>query len=362
MGILLFTGFPGFLGSALLPRVLSRAPEHRAACLVQSKFADLARRRARELETTHKEIEGRIDLVEGDITLPGLGLKTPAGFDRSVVEIYHLAAIYDLGVKREFAMKINVEGTRRVLDFAGECPALKRFQYISTCYVSGTHHGDFSESHLDCGQRFHNFYEETKFLAEVDVQKRMRQGLPTTIYRPAIVVGDSTTGSTQKYDGPYSLIRLLLRQPKMAVMPMIMGAGKAEVNVVPRDFVLDAMTFLSGRPESRDCVFQLADPNPLTVNEMLEELTRATGRRVVRIPLPLGLAKFSLRYVPGVEWLLQIPPDSLEYFMHPGHYLTAETQAALASGGIRCPRFPEYAGRLVKFVEAHPEIGAAAMA
>src|SRR5204862_3895812 len=114
---------------------------------------------------------------------------------------HHLAAIYDLSVPRELGMRVNVDGTRHVLDFAERCRALRRFQYISTCYVSGHHDGVFRETDLDVGQRLNNFYEETKFLAEVEVRKR--SGLPATVSRPSVVVGDSVTGATQKFDGPY---------------------------------------------------------------------------------------------------------------------------------------------------------------
>lgn len=362
MGTLFFTGFPGFLGGELLPRLLARSPERRAACLVQSKFAGLARQRAQELEAAFPKIRGRIDILEGDITQPGLGLGTAADLRSGIVEIFHLAAIYDLSVGRDIAMRVNVQGTRHVLELACDCPALERFQYVSTCYVSGTHEGFFSEADLDRGQRFHNFYEETKFLAEVEVQKRMREGLPVTIYRPAIVVGDSGTGTTQKYDGPYSVIRLLLRQPKIAILPTVGKLSRTEVNVVPRDFVLDAIMFLSGCPESKNRVYHLADPKPLTAEQMLREFARATGRSVIRVPVPLRAAKLLLAHVPGMQYLIGIPPDTLDYFVHPGRYATSATQAALQAGGIRCPRFPEYVGRLVEFVIAHPEVGSAAMA
>jgi thioester reductase-like protein len=360
MKILFFTGFPGFLGAELLPRVLARCPGQRAACLVQSKFVALARQRVASLEAAYPDLAGRIDLVEGDITQPGLGLAS-ADLRLEVGEIYHLAAIYDLSVRRDFAMRINVAGTNNMLEFAAGCPALERFQYVSTCYVSGTHRGPFSEQDLDRGQRFHNYYEETKFLAEVEVQKRMRGGLPATIYRPAVVVGDAATGATQKYDGPYPVIRLLLRQPRVALLPVV-GDRKAEVNVVPRDFVIEAITYLSGRPESLGQVYQLADPEPLTVEEMIQVMGRITGRKVVRIPLPLGVAKFSLGHVPGVYSLIRIPASAVDYFVHPGHYATERTQAALAAGGIRCPRLKEYIDRLVEFVLAHPEVGSEAMA
>src|SRR6185295_13240080 len=104
---------------------------------------------------------------------------------------------------REVGMRVNVDGTRHVLDFAAAQPSLERLHYVSTCYVSGRYQGVFAESDLEKGQTFNNYYEETKYLAEVEVQRRMREGLPATIYRPSVVVGDSTSGATQKYDGPY---------------------------------------------------------------------------------------------------------------------------------------------------------------
>ncbi|HSP35304.1 MAG TPA: SDR family oxidoreductase, partial [Thermoanaerobaculia bacterium] len=190
MPTIFLTGFPGFLGSELLPRLLRREPGLRARLLVQPKFAPLARERAASLGN-------RVEIVEGDIT------KRLTVSADDVVEIWHLAAIYDLGVQREFAMRVNVDGTRNVLEFAQRCASLRRFHYFSTCYVSGRYDGTFRETDLERGQTFNNYYEETKYLAEVDVQSRMRAGLPATIYRPSIVVGDSATGATQKYDGPY---------------------------------------------------------------------------------------------------------------------------------------------------------------
>ena len=360
MSTILFTGFPGFLGIELIPRILARNPEAHVACLVQSKYAGLARERAQQLAVIHPELNGRLQMIEGDITQPGLGTAA-AEVKAKVTEIFHLAAVYDLSVGRDFAVRVNVDGTRHMLDFAESCPALRRFQYVSTCYVSGKHPGEFSESDLDVGQAFNNFYEETKFLAEVEVQKRMCAGLPVSIYRPAVVVGDSTTGATQKYDGPYFAMQLLLRQPKIALMPVIGEVHKTELNFVPRDFVVNAIAFLSGKANGGGHVFHLADPKPLTVDQILHELARVTERKIIRVPVPLSLAKISIKHMPAIEGLMRIPAETLDYFVHPVRYGTAQTQAALQGSGIRCPRFPEYAGVLVKFMRAHPEIGSAAM-
>jgi thioester reductase-like protein len=361
MATIFFTGFPGFLGVELLPRVLGRRRDDRAVCLVQPKFAALARAKADALVAGDATLGGRIALVEGDITRRGLGLEDADALAADVVELWHLAAVYDLGVPREVGMKVNVEGTRNVLDFAERCPNLSRFQYVSTCYVSGRHAGIYTEDDLEKGQKFNNFYEETKYLAEVDVRARMSRGLPATIYRPAVVVGDSATGATQKYDGPYFVIQWLLRQPfDLAVMPTV-GDLRAEFNVVPRDFVLSAIAYLSGRPESKGKTYQLADPAPLRVSQILTETARATGKRLVRVPLTRNLAKAAIEHVPGVYQLMRIPAPAIDYFVHPTHYDTRNVQADLQGSGISCPPFPSYVDQLVAFMRAHPEIGSAAM-
>jgi len=354
----LMTGFPGFLGSALLPEILRRTGG-RAVCLVQPKFAALATQRVEELSAAEPSLAGRIDLAEGDITIAGLGLDEQL-LDQ-VTEAWHLAAVYDLAVKRDLGLRVNVDGTRNVLDALERCPKLERLHYFSTCYVSGRYAGPYAEDDLEVGAPFNNFYEETKHLAEAEVRRRMAAGLPATIYRPSIVVGDSRTGETQKYDGPYYVIQWLLRQPRFAVMPMAGDPTATTVNVVPRDFVIAAAAYLSGHPGSRGRTYHLADPHPLTVAEMSATLAQATERRLLTVPVPRAIAKEALARVPGAYWLLRIPPESVDYFAHPTHYLTDHLRADLTGSGIEPPSFQSYAGNLVAFMRAHPDLGAAAM-
>ena len=337
MRSILFTGYPGFLGSALLPLVLNRAPGTTALCLVQPKFAALARERAAPLGD-------RVRIVEGDITRP-VEL-SPAGIE----EIYHLAAVYDLSVARDFGMRVNVDGTRHMLDFASACASLRRFHFVSTCYVSGRYDGIFREDDLDVGQRFNNFYEETKFLAEVEVRKR--RTLPYTIYRPSVVVGDSKTGETQKFDGPYYIIQWILRQPRVAFLPVVLGQKKCRFNTVPRDFIVNAIDYLSTRGGA---CYQLADPSPPAVDELIDAIAVASGRTILRVPLPLAIAKLGAP-------LLRIPSAAVNYLTHPTAYDTTNAERGLAGSGISVPRFSDYVKRLVEFAQAHPEIAATGMA
>lgn len=363
MSTIFLTGFPGFIGSALIKRLLDRYPaEVTVTCLIQPKFRVLAEQRIKELEVGRPEWQGRILLCEGDITLPELGLGPRlVGLQDEIIEIFHLAAVYDLGVGRELAMRVNVNGTRNMLNFAEICPNLHRFQYISTCYVSGRYNGGFTEEMLIVNQQFNNHYEETKYLAEVETQKYLKAGLPITIYRPSIVIGDSQTGATQKYDGPYYVLQWILRQWRLAVVPVSGDTRLYEVNVVPRNYVVDAIAYLSGLEKSQGQVYHLCDPKPLTVDELLDEIGRATGRKLLRVPLPKIVAKGALEYLPGVQWLTRIEPEAVEYFTQPTRYTCTNTLRDLAGSGIICPRIPEYLNRLIAFMEAHPNIPSTAM-
>jgi nucleoside-diphosphate-sugar epimerase len=349
MAAIFFTGFPGFLGSELLPRVLSRGDDH-ALCLVQPKFRALAEQRARELN-----LGNRIRLVEGDLTQPLDHIDVS-----EVREIHHLAAVYDLSVARDLGMRVNVTGTQRVLDLAERAPRLERLHYVSTCYVSGRYPGVFTEDDLEKGQRFNNYYEETKQLAEVEVRKRMSR-IPVTVYRPSVVVGDSHTGATQKFDGPYFVMQWLMRQPRIAVLPVIGRPSRYTFNVVPRDFIIRALEHLTALKDNIGRTYALADPSPLTVDETIDTIGAAAGRKVLRIPLTKMMAKGSLQYVPGVYRLMRIPPAAVDYFVHPTTYDTTNATRDLAAAGIVAPRFRDYAPRLAEFVRAHPEIGSAAM-
>jgi thioester reductase-like protein len=364
MTMVFLTGFPGFLGSALVERLLERyPPEVTITCLVQKKFRGQAEARAAALLAGRAGEAGRIRLIDGDITVPDLGLgeERPA-LQQDTVEIFHLAAVYDLGVARDLAMRVNVDGTHNVLRFARGCRDLQRFHYTSTCYVSGRYPSIFRESDLSVSQTFNNYYEETKYLAELEVQQAMAGGLPATVYRPSIVTGDSHTGATQKYDGPYYYIRWILKQPEeVAVLPMVGRPDVARVNIVPRDYVIDAIAYLSALEQSAGKVYQLCDPAPPTVSEMVDAIAEATGRRIVRVPLPKAMAKSSLEHLPGMEALMGIEPESVDYFVQTTTFSCESTLTDLQGSGISCPPFTSYVANLVSFVRENPEIPSQAM-
>jgi thioester reductase-like protein len=361
MPALLMTGFPGFLGSALLGRLLDRRPEAHAVCLVQDRHLAAARERLAEIEAVGPHVAGRVDLVVGDVTAPGLGIAAAdAPLLEDLTEIWHLAAVYDLAVGEEVAHRVNVVGTDRVLDLCRSLPNLERLHYVSTCYVSGRYDGEFQEDDLDVGQAFRNHYESTKYDAEMLVRKAMAAGVPATIYRPGIVVGDSRTGATQKYDGPYFLATFLRRQPPIAVVPSVADPDRVRFCLVPRDFVIDAMDQLSVMPESLGRTYALTDPSPPTARELVAAFARRLRKRVVWVPLPLSLTRAAVS-LPLAERLMGLPVEALDYFASPTTYATTNTVRDLAGTGVTCPRFEDYADRLLDFMVEHPELSSAAM-
>jgi thioester reductase-like protein len=346
----LFTGFPGFIGVRLLPRLLELHPGTRAVCLVQPRFQAAAHDAIAGLEHSHPHTRGRLQTVAGDITEPGLGLAAAESrrLQGTLVAAYHLAAVYDLAVSRELGVRVNVEGTRNVLAFLSEARRLERLHYVSTAYVSGTHRGLFRETDLEVGQSFKNFYEETKYLAEVEV---VRSALPATVYRPAIVVGDSRTGETAKFDGPYFTLTAMERTPSPGVFLKI-GAGGNPANLVPVDFVVEALARLSATAGSRGLTYHLTDPQPPSVLEVARLFARELGKSFVYVPVPLALAKAALS--PSlVQRALGMPVQTLDYFDNPCRYDTSQAGRDLAAVGVVCPRLEDYVSRLVAFYREH---------
>ena len=347
---ILFTGFPGFIGARLLPRILELKPGARVECLVQEKYLSTARTAVEVIEAQHKHARGRIGLVPGDVTVRDLGLSASNArqLRRHLGEAYHLAAVYDLAVSREVGRRINVEGTKNVLDFLEPAPRFERLHYVSTAYVSGTARGTYRESDLDVGQGFKNFYEETKFQAEVEVA---RSRVPRTIYRPGVVVGDSKTGETAKFDGPYYVLGLMERLPSPGVF-FRLGFGYGTVNIVPVDFVVEALASLSASPASAGKTYHLCDPQPHSPGEIAEMFAEAIGKSFVQVPVPMRVAKalFSPR---PVQRFFGMPQEALDYFDDPVRHDTTQASQDLGELGIECPRLAEYIPRLVAFYRDH---------
>lgn len=318
--------------------------------LVARARADIAR----IVETTAVDSES-FHVVEGDITREGLGLSAEdAELARGeTTMLFHLAAVYDLAVRRDTALSVNVEGTRNVNEFARGLKRLRRYHYVSTCYVAGKRTGLIREDELHHDAGFRNHYEETKYLAEVAVDD-LKDELPVTVYRPAVVCGDSRTGETAKYDGVYYLINYLRMWPRPLSLVNI-GNDEVRLNVVPVDFVVEAMAALSADDAAVGATLQLADPHPLTTRELFDIIARHIAGRGSFITAPAPLVQTTLN-LPLNERVTGLPRVGAPYFFLKQTYDTTRAQQLLAPHAVNCPRFADYVPALISFVERNPKV------
>jgi len=347
------TGFPGFIAERLAAKLA--AADREFYLLVQPQFVEAAQERVQRIAETKQIPLEDFALIEGDITRNDLGIDaedTETLLGR-VTDVFHLAAIYDLAVPRDAAFAVNVEGTRNVNRFVARCRSLTRYNYVSTCYVAGKRTGRIAETELEHEAGFRNFYEETKYRAELEVEK-FKTECPTAIFRPSVVVGDSKTGETAKYDGIYYLIHYL-RKAQSLLRLVNVGNDQVRLNLVPVDFVVDAIDALAFDERATGKTLAIADPEPLTTRELFDAIAEGlTGKGSLVTP-PANLVEWFLSqpFSPPVTGL---PHSGVPYFFIDQTYDTSVAGEILGDHGIECPGFKTYVKNLLRFVKEHPQL------
>lgn len=338
----LVTGVPGFIGKRLVQKLV---PEGRRIFLLcEPRFREQTEAWARDVPGAEKD---QLVAVAGDITQPDLALGDQLERVRAEVsDVYHLAAVYDLAVPEDVARKVNVLGTGKVLKFLRSFPAGRtpRHHYVSTCYVAGTREGMIFENELDRGQGFKNHYESTKYAAEVLVE-RSKGEVDTRILRPAVVIGDSKTGETPKFDGPYPMFGAIM----MGLMVAVPGAARARVNLVPVDWIVDCLVAIPKQPDTAGKTFQLADPSPLSSQEIIELAAERLGAPRPRLHLPEGLFRPLFR-VQKLRDLTKLSEEGLAYVNHLQVFDTTNTRTALRGTGLEAPPpLPSYLNQILRY-------------
>jgi thioester reductase-like protein len=345
------TGFPGFIANRLLERLA------RADCdfilLVQPSLLGRAREEIARIAQVSGRDVAEFQFVEGDISEPRLALSA-ADLElarQQTTRVFHLAAVYDLAVPEHLAMRVNAGGTRNVVELARTLPHLRHFHHVSTCYVAGKREGVILETELRHDAGYRNFYEESKYLAELEVESAKKE-LPVTIHRPAVVCGDSRTGETGKYDGVYYLIHYLLKWPSV-LSTINIGNHKVSLNLVPVDFVVDAMAALAFDERAIGKTLQLADPEPLTTNQLFNAIANSIDGHKSKITAPTKWVRFFLMLPPSPK-ITGLPHHAVPYFFVKQLYDSSQAQSLLAPHNIRCPPFESYVDHIVSFARQHP--------
>jgi len=342
--IALITGFPAFTARRMIAKLLAAEPHTKLYVLARDKFALEA---DHLLESLHAG--DRAEVLVGDVCDMDLGLSSAEyrGLSKDVTWIHHLAGIYFMGVDDDTARRVNLGGTRTVLELARDSTRLERVVHWSTAMVSGDRHGTVYEEDLDAGQRFHNAYERTKYEAERLVRAAMRQ-LPITVVRPSVIVGDSTTGEIDKLDGPYYLMVLIATNASGLRLP-ILGRGDSPLHLVPIDYVIESAWQVARSEGAAGKTFHLVDPNPLTARQVFEAVAEAANTEKPRGHIPRPLARAVLR-TPGLARLGRGPLAFLDMLDHAVHYDSSNTAQALAGTTVHCPPLSDYLPVLVRHV------------
>ena len=356
------TGATGFIGRYLVGNLLKR----------KGSIHVLVRKDSRRKLQAIGERMGwdmkRIVPVEGDMTADACGLSAAQLRSlkaKKIKHFFHLAAIYDLTANADTQRKANVDGTRHALDLAAAIGA-GCFHHTSSIAAAGLYPGVFREDMFDEAEGLDDPYLRTKHDSEGLVRNETR--IPWRVYRPGMVVGHSQTGEIDKIDGPYYFFTFIkkMRQLFPSWMPML-GVEGGRINVVPVDFVADAMDHIAHKPRLDGHTFHLVDPEPMRVGELLNTFARAghapemslriDARMFAFLPGAVRAGVGSLPPVRRMTGMLlrdfRIPKETLKFITYPTRFDSRETERALKGSGIRVPRLEEYAWRLWDYWERH---------
>lgn len=347
----LVTGATGFIGGFLTAELLKRGAGVIALVRPSGETSPLQRMRDL-LRFFHMEFPGNLEVVEGSVDIPGLGLEKGAAsrVNSSAATVLHCAASTSFAARKSGQVeKVNVDGTANVLRAAGSS---SRFCHMSTAYSAGIR-SDVCREELTVQENFNNRYEESKHRAELEVTELCRrEGKELTIFRPTIVCGDSVTGRSLCFTGLYYPVRMLLfladsmrkdivekdgaRAGKLGVSMDGSGRvnlpvdfpGDGHINILPVDYLVAAVLRImeTGRPG----IYHIVNPAPSTVGRVAEFIQACYPVSGIRVdggggtgPLQRLLDSYMELYYP--------------YFCDGRVFDDARAAAILQPAGIECP-------------------------
>jgi len=354
------TGATGFIGKRLVARLLGR----RGAVvyfLIRKESLDKV---PALLEYWGVGEERAVPMV-GDLGKPLLGLSKAdqKKLSGKVRHFFHLAAIYDLKADADSQIVANIEGTKNAVALANAIGA-GVFQHVSSIAAAGMYEGVFREDMFDEAENLDHPYFATKHDSEKIVRKEAKT--PWRVYRPGMVVGDSRTGEMDKVDGPYYFFKLI--QKMRGLLPPwvpAVGIEGGRINIVPVDFVVDAIDHIAHAKEGDGRAFHIVDPTPYRVGDVLNIFAKAAHAPQFSLRVNAALLGFipnsvrrgMLSLTPvrrirdAVMKDLGLPEDIITFVNYPTRFDAREATAALKGTGIACPRLEDYAYRLWDYWE-----------
>ena len=356
------TGATGFIGKRLVKTLLARRGATVHFLVRPGSEGKLA-----ALYEYWGVSKARAIAVTGDLTAKKLGVSADdiKALKGKIDHLYHLAAVYDLSADEASQVEVNVEGTRHMVEFAKAVDA-GHVHHVSSIAAAGLYEGVFREDMFDEAEGLDHPYFMTKHESEKIVRKECKQ--PWTVYRPAMVVGDSKTGEMDKIDGPYYFFKLIqrMRQFLPPWMPTV-GLEGGRVNIVPVDFVVAALDHISHQVKAGGGCFHLVDPVGYRVGDVLDIFSKAAHAPKMSLFINAALMGFIPKSVKkglmamapvrrvrnAVMKDLGVPEDMLTFINYPTRFDRRGTDDALKGSGIECPNLNDYAWVLWDYWERH---------
>ena len=348
------TGGTGFIGRRVVSRILSR----RTLADEQNEVWVLVRRESlARFERLADEWGDRARPLVGDLTAADLGITDEALAEIGDIDhVVHCAAIYDITVDEDAQRAANVDGTRAVIDLAVRLDAT--LHHVSSIAVAGSFPGEYTEEDFDVAQDLPTPYHQTKFEAEMLV--RSAPGLRMRIYRPAVVVGDSRSGEMDKIDGPYYFFGLLAKLARLPKITPIVLPDSGHTNLVPVDYVVDALTELMHVDGRDGQTFHLTAPKSTGLRGIYRGVAKEAGLPPLRGSLPGSVATPFLKASGRAKVLrnmtatqLGIPAEILDVVDLAPTFTADNTVEALRGTGIEVPEFRTYAPKLWRYWAEH---------
>ncbi len=355
------TGGTGFIGRFLVANLLRRGEP------VHALVREGSQRKLDALRQHLGASAGQLIAVVGDLGAPDLGVSKAdaARLKGRVTHFFHVAAVYDLNASAAEQEVSNIEGTRSAVRLAQKLGA-GCFHHVSSIAAAGFYDGVFREDMFEQAVLPDHPYFRTKYEAERIVRREC--AVPFRIYRPSGVVGHSETGEIDKIDGAYYFFKPLQKLGRYlpAWMPLV-GIEGGQINLVPVNYVADAMDHIAHRGGLDGGCFHLTDPASYRVDEAFNTFARAAAapqmrlrigmRAIRRIPERIRVGIAALRPVrritDAVLANLGIPRDAMMVIDWPTRFDSAEAARALEGSGIKVPALESYAGRLWDYWERH---------
>ncbi|ERP91023.1 short-chain dehydrogenase [Marinobacter sp. ES-1] len=355
------TGGTGFIGRFLVEKLLARGGT--VHVLVREQSQD----KLDQLRMRWGVDDSRVKAVIGDLTSKNLGIdaKTMKALKGKVDHVFHLAAVYDMSADEEAQAATNIEGTRAAVQ-AAEAMGAKHFHHVSSIAAAGLFKGIFREDMFEEAEKLDHPYLRTKHESEKVVREECK--VPFRIYRPGMVVGHSKTGEMDKVDGPYYFFKMIqkIRYALPQWVPTI-GIEGGRLNIVPVDFVVNALDHIAHLDGEDGNCFHLVDSDPYKVGEILNIFCEAghAPRMGMRIDARMfgfipPFIRQSIKNLPPVKRItgavledLGIPASVMSFINYPTRFDTRELERVLKGTDIEVPRLPDYAPVLWDYWERH---------